>query len=121
MLAGKTITANLRKMDVAARYGGDEFVLLLPHAGSDEAMRVVQRIREEFHQGSTVLLRRNKGVTMSVGIGTLAGNMPGYADQLLTLADAALYRAKDSGRNQIMFPEACPMGDNPNHAQPMKR
>ena len=50
VVAGKVISANLRKMDVAARYGGDEFVLLLPHASADEAAGVAGRIRDEFRQ-----------------------------------------------------------------------
>ena len=48
VVAARAITTNLRKMDVAARYGGDEFVLLLPRAATDEAGRVVNRIREDF-------------------------------------------------------------------------
>src|SRR5256885_16433641 len=48
VMAGKVISANMRKMDVAARYGGDEFVLLLPQAGAEEAANAATRIREEF-------------------------------------------------------------------------
>jgi two-component system cell cycle response regulator len=105
VMAGKVIGANMRRMDVAARYGGDEFVLLLPHAGSEEAAGVAQRIRDEFRQGSSILLKRNAGVTMSIGIASLRGNRPAHADQLVALADAALYRAKDAGRNCITLSE----------------
>ena len=48
VLAGKVIAANLRKMDVAARYGGDEFVLLIPNTSSDDAALVAARIRDEY-------------------------------------------------------------------------
>jgi two-component system cell cycle response regulator len=99
-MAGKVISANLRKMDVAARYGGDEFILLLPHAGPEEAARVGRRIREEFRTGSGILLRRNEGVTMSLGIASRASNRPSGPDQLIVMADAALYRAKGEGRNR---------------------
>jgi diguanylate cyclase (GGDEF)-like protein len=88
-------------MDVAARYGGDEFVLLLPHASGEEAAAVAQRIREEFFRSSAQLLKRELGVTMSIGIGSLKANRPVHADQLVALADAALYCAKDQGRNRI--------------------
>jgi diguanylate cyclase (GGDEF)-like protein len=88
-------------MDVAARYGGDEFVLLLPHTNGDEAQRVAERIREQFFAASAGLLKREPGVTMSVGIGSLKTNRPVGADQLVALADAALYSAKDAGRNRI--------------------
>ena len=56
VLAGKVISANMRRMDVAARYGGDEFVLLLPHANADEAAGVAQRIRAEFKQASASIV-----------------------------------------------------------------
>lgn len=101
VMAGKVISANMRRMDVAARYGGDEFVLLLPHAGAEDAARVAQRIREEYLSASAAVLRRPKGVTMSVGVSSLSANQPTHADQLVALADAALYQAKDGGRNCI--------------------
>ena len=101
-LAGKVILANLRKMDVAARYGGDEMVLLLPHTGVDDAMRVAQRIAEEFRQGSAIILRRNEGVTMSIGIASRRADRPSTPTQLVALADAALYRAKAAGRNRAV-------------------
>jgi two-component system cell cycle response regulator len=99
--AGKVISANMRRMDVAARYGGDEFVLLLPHAAAEEAAQVAQRIRDEFHQTSAQLLKRDKGLTMSIGIGSLKRNTPPHADQLLARADAALYQSKEAGRDRI--------------------
>jgi len=101
VLAGRVIQTNKRAMDIAARYGGDEFVLLLPHASAEEAMQVAQRIREEFYKSSATLLKREAGVSMSIGIGSLKANRPTNGDQLLSLADAALYRSKEGGRNQI--------------------
>ncbi|MDB5174512.1 MAG: putative response regulator receiver protein [Phycisphaerales bacterium] len=102
VMAGKVISANMRKMDVAARYGGDEFVLLLPRAAGDEAARVAHRIREEVRQGSCILLRRNEGMTISVGIGSIHGDRPAGTEQLIAAADAALYRAKAAGRNRVV-------------------
>jgi len=103
ILAGRVITANKRVMDIAARYGGDEFVLLLPHASSDEAAAVAGRIAEEFFRSSATLLKRDPGtgVTMSIGIGSLKSNRPVHADQLLSFADAALYQSKEAGRNRV--------------------
>jgi diguanylate cyclase (GGDEF)-like protein len=103
MLAGRVITANKRAMDIGARYGGDEFVLLLPHAGNEEAAAVAQRIREEFFKSSAALLKHapDKGVGMSIGIGSLKANHPAHADQLLSFADTALYQSKEAGRNRI--------------------
>jgi two-component system cell cycle response regulator len=102
IVAGRVIAANMRKMDVAARYGGDEFVLLLPHASAEEAIGVADRIRQEFFHDSAVTLNRREGVSMSVGVGSLKDNRPKTATQLFALADAALYRAKDAGRNRVM-------------------
>ena len=102
MMAGKVISANMRRMDVAARYGGDEFVLLLPHAGGTEAAQVAQRIREEFKQAAAALLKKPAVVSMSVGIGSLSQNKPAGGDQLIGAADAALYLAKESGRDRVI-------------------
>ena len=106
VLAGKVIRANLRRMDVAARYGGDEFVLLLPHAGRDEAAGVVQRIREELAAASAALLNKAGGVGLSAGIASLRTQLPPHADQLVARADVNLYRAKDSGRNRTVAEES---------------
>jgi diguanylate cyclase (GGDEF)-like protein len=100
-MAGRVITTNLRRMDVAARYGGDEFVLLLPHAASAEAAQVAGRIREEFRNSSAALLKRDVGVSMSVGVASARGSDASGGDQLVAHADAALYRAKEAGRNRI--------------------
>jgi two-component system cell cycle response regulator len=100
-VAGKVISANMRRMDVAARYGGDEFVLLLPHASAEEATQVVQRIRDEYRQASAAVLNRKEGVAMSVGVASINKNHPSSADQHVALADAALYRAKSAGRDRI--------------------
>jgi two-component system cell cycle response regulator len=109
-MAGKVISANMRRMDIAARYGGDEFVLLLPHATAAEAASVTQRIRDEFGQGTIILLRRNEPVTMSAGVAARKKDLPTSAEQLLVRADLALYEAKNAGRNRIAIfkPESLP-------------
>jgi len=105
ILAAKAITSNLRRMDVAARYGGDEFVLLLPKAATHEAASVVTRVRDDFFYASASLLRRHAGVTMSIGIAGMRGNNLVNTDQLIARADAALYRSKAEGRNRISLAE----------------
>lgn len=104
--AGSVIRANMRRMDVAARYGGDEFVLLLPHAAAADAAGVVQRIREEFALASARVLGREQGVTMSVGVASLHGQRCTSADRLVASADVALYQAKEQGRNRIVLADA---------------
>jgi diguanylate cyclase (GGDEF)-like protein len=105
-VAAKVISANMRRMDVAARYGGDEFVLLLPRANSADAATVAERIREEYRVASAAVLQRRQGVTMSVGIVALRAGRPSTADHLVTQADAALYQAKAAGRDRcIIIPD----------------
>jgi diguanylate cyclase (GGDEF)-like protein len=119
VLAGKVISANMRRMDVAARYGGDEFVLLLPHATAHDASQVVQRIGAEFKQASAGMLNRPMGVTMSIGVGSVGQNLPASADQLVTTADKALYSAKSAGRDCIAgVPWQTSDEPVPNSAQP---
>ena len=101
VIAGKVISANMRRMDIAARYGGDEFVLLHPQAGCEEATLAATRIREEFYQASAALLRRKEGVTMSIGVASLKRCAAMNTDQLVNHADRALYMSKEGGRNRI--------------------
>jgi two-component system cell cycle response regulator len=101
IIAGKVISANMRRMDVAARYGGDEFVLLLPQQAAVEAGVAVGRIREEFFTASGALLKRKEGVTMSIGVASLKQCAAVSAEQLVAHADGAMYQSKQSGRNRI--------------------
>lgn len=103
VVVAKAITTNLRKMDVAARYGGDEFVLLLPRAGTHEAAHVAARVREDFGHAAAALLRQNSGVTMSVGIASLHGDNVVGIEPLIARADKALYHAKALGRNRVVI------------------
>lgn len=119
VVASRIITANLRRADVAARYGGDEFILLLPHSTAEEAARVVQRVREEYRQAASIILRRNEGATMSVGIGSRRGDDPVSAENLVAAADAALYQAKGAGRNRIVLSQhGAPVTFAPDLAMP---
>jgi diguanylate cyclase (GGDEF)-like protein len=101
-VAAKAISNNLRRSDVAARYGGDEFVILLPHADVEQAYKVADRIREQFVQLEFAMKNQDLGVTMSIGISSLVGGVPPHASQLVAQADKAMYSAKSQGKNRIV-------------------
>jgi diguanylate cyclase (GGDEF)-like protein len=102
ILAAKVIMDELRTSDVAARYGGDEMVLLLPHTPLDQALHVAQRIRQELSEQSQAHPRLKHAVTMSIGIASLEVDRPTSADALVSMADRALYLAKGLGKDRIV-------------------
>ena len=90
----------LRDRDVAARVGGEEFALWLPHTPLSRAVDVAQRIRGAMESSAVAWTGRDIRVTCSVGVAAVPDCVP-LADQLLGAADEALYRAKRAGRNRV--------------------
>lgn len=90
----------LRKTDAVGRYGGEEFVAVLPRCSREEAQTLMEDVRHRFSDITFTINQQTFNVTLSAGI---AAYRPGVerADQLLQEADAALYRAKSEGRNRI--------------------
>jgi len=91
---------SVRVFDVCARFGGEEFVIIMPGSTADSAMRIAERIREriEAYRPSDRLLATMR-ITVSVG---LAVTEPGTTvSQLLARADGALYAAKHAGKNRV--------------------
>lgn len=92
----------LRPQDLLFRWGGDEFLILLPHSHHDEACEIAERLRMRVEsQVTTATGIGTRPVTLSVGVAT--GN-PGEIsnDELIKAADAAIYRAKGLGRNRVV-------------------
>jgi diguanylate cyclase (GGDEF)-like protein len=94
-----TVFANIRPIDRFGRYGGEEFLLLLPGTRSSDAARIIDRLRMIIADLDWNTLSPDLRATMSAGIATLNGNET--ADAFLARADAALYCAKANGRNCI--------------------
>jgi diguanylate cyclase (GGDEF)-like protein len=88
----------LRATDVLARFGGDEFAVLIPHGGLPEAQAVAEALLEEIRNGRLGPDSADGAVTASIGIATFAGRA-GAAD-ILVDADLARYKAKRSGRDR---------------------
>ena len=94
---GRTLSGNVRQVDVAARLGGDEFALLLPETGADGAKILLERLREKM---LAAVEARGWPVTCSIGCVTFL-DAPDSVEEMLREADAAMYRAKKSGKNRI--------------------
>jgi len=97
----------LRDYDLAGRFGGEEFVVLLPRTRAVDALRIAERLRahiarlEIYADGAAG--RESVRVTVSVGVAALDAGTSRELPELLAAADAALYRAKDSGRDQVQM------------------
>jgi diguanylate cyclase (GGDEF)-like protein len=88
----------LRSGDFCARYGGEEFVVVLPETTLPIALEVAERIRKGV--GELPLLNKPKvQVTVSIGVATMAQGQS--INELFAAADAAVYRAKNAGRDQV--------------------
>jgi diguanylate cyclase (GGDEF)-like protein len=102
VLAGlaEALRQRARARDVIGRFGGEEFVVLLPGAGATEACQAAERLREQISSMPIACDTGEVQVTVSVGVAVLGlhgDDIPG----LLATADLALYEAKEAGRNQV--------------------
>ena len=96
-----------RANDIAARYGGEEFLMILPQSNAHGAFKIAERVREEMMKLSFAGDESNFSVTTSCGVAEFNKDSMENIDQLVAVADRALYEAKDGGRNKtiIGYPE----------------
>jgi diguanylate cyclase (GGDEF)-like protein len=98
-----------RSSDMAARFGGEEFAVILPETGKDDASRIAEAIRTDLeklkipHASSKI----SEFVTISIGTATIIPKEAEYSDQLRLAADKALYQAKNLGRNRVIQANSC--------------
>jgi diguanylate cyclase (GGDEF)-like protein len=100
-----TLRALLREYDIIGRFGGEEFSILLPHTDIASAQQITERLRTKLAEisvapGHGAVPEEPLQVTVSIGVATLETSRRDL-DDLIAAADAALYRAKAQGRNQV--------------------
>jgi diguanylate cyclase (GGDEF)-like protein len=103
-LVSMSLRSLTRDYDVAARFGGDEFCVLLPETDQAGALRVADRIREDVERSGN-----GAGLQLTVSIGVASAQKGATAEELIALADRAAYRAKSSGRNAVAMPPDGPV------------
>ena len=92
-----------RANDIAARYGGEEFLMILPQSNAQGAFKIAERVREEMMKLSFTGNETNFSVTTSCGVAELDRDFIKNTDQLIAMADHALYDAKTGGRNKTII------------------
>jgi len=99
---GRLIRSIVRESDIAARYGGDEFALLLPNTDKDGALTLAHRIRNLISEFDYDVLTE-ENVTVSTGVSTYMGGTSHTFNQLVHWANRAMMEAKAKGKKQVMF------------------
>lgn len=99
---GRLLDGSIRKYDVGCRYGGEEFAVILPDTSLDRAMSLCERFRKRVRDFEFTYEKLTIHITTSVGVAArpTGGDMTG--EELVALADKALYQAKSQGRNRVV-------------------
>ena len=101
----RIIKSNIRNDDMASRYGGEEFTVMLPVTAREEAMLVAERTRKSVEDFDFFYQNEHMKVTLSVGVSEFSvdENPVTNAKELVDQADKALYYSKRTGRNKVSF------------------
>ncbi len=106
-VVARTIKANLRKNDIVARIGGDEFAVLLPETTSEQAKTAIGKVMEKL---SHAMMIHRTSVTFSIGVATFL-RPPASVDEMIGIADSIMYSSKTEGKNNTRY--AVIEGDTP--------
>jgi diguanylate cyclase len=98
-IIGTELHKRLRKTDFIARFGGEEFVVLLPNTPYDAGLQLMESLRESI--GSCPFHFKGERVAITLSAGLTAFSEGDSTERAFERADSALYRAKDSGRNRV--------------------
>ncbi|MBC8309530.1 MAG: diguanylate cyclase [Phycisphaerales bacterium] len=104
-LAARVLDANCRSIDVSARFGGDEFCVLMPHASPDAALQIAHRIASAFDEAVSAIYEPDSHVSMSIGVSHWQLTNPVNADELVRHADEAMYSAKSVRSKRVVLSE----------------
>ena len=96
----KAVKDNIRQIDFAGRYGGEELSIVLPETDKEQALLAAERIRQAIEIRDVKAYDEELKVTVSIGIATFPGDADD-SDPLIEAADKALYLAKNAGRNRV--------------------
>ena len=99
---GHLLDESIRKYDVACRYGGEEFAVILPDTDLDKAIALCERFRERIGKHPFTYENETLRITASVGVTACIAEETTTGGQLVELADKALYQAKEQGRNRVV-------------------
>jgi diguanylate cyclase (GGDEF)-like protein len=97
----RRLRASLRTYDELGRYGGEEFLVILPDCELGPALQVAERMREALSTASVITAAGPMQLSASFGLATVSRSQRRSAADVLAQADAALYRAKRGGRNRV--------------------
>jgi diguanylate cyclase (GGDEF)-like protein len=95
------LKTSVRKKDTVARYGGEEFILILPEAGLEESSMIAERIRRLVEDTPFEIGQAQINLTVSLGISNFPSHQARSKEELVKMADLALYDAKRRGRNRV--------------------
>ena len=98
-----SIKDELREVDSFGRYGGEEFLIILPNTSAQEALQVAEKVRLKIAKTEFNNLSQGFSITLSQGISDSSIDNPQSEDQLLHQVDTALYQAKHSGKNSSVI------------------
>lgn len=99
---GEILREASRETDILARYGGDEFVMLLPQTNTHNALNVAERISKKICENPVIYQGKKINASVTMGLSTLSPDNKSSSSDLLESADRALYEAKRAGKNRII-------------------
>ncbi|WP_435236662.1 GGDEF domain-containing protein [Psychromonas sp. PT13] len=91
-----------RESDIYGRIGGEEFAILLPQSSTNEALKTMDKFRQKISEQHYLFNGNTINITISIGLAVTSNNLTSI-DELYSIADKALYQAKNNGRNQTLF------------------